>query len=81
MTVIFVDDLFIIGGSTSEIKATKAALKARFKMSDFGLCKFFFGMTVIRDCRKQMLRLSQRVYLKTILLDQHHKVVSHDYQR
>ena len=69
MIAIFVDDLFITGSSTSEIKSAKAALQARFQMSDLGLCKFYLGMTVTRDCEKQILRLGQYAYLEKILLD------------
>ena len=64
-------------------------------MSDLGLCKFYFGMTVTRDWRKRILRLGQLAYLEKILLDhqmidckpaptpietQNLKVASADYQ-
>ena len=95
MIAIFIGDLLITGGSTSEIKAAKAAFQARFRMSDLGLYKFYLGMTVTQDCKKQILQLGQREYLEKILLDhqmidckptptpiktQHLKVASVDYQ-
>ena len=95
MIDIFVDDVLITSGSTSEITAAKAAFQARFRMSDIGLCKFIFGMTVTRDWKKRILQLGQRAYLEKILLDhqmmdcklatttietQHLKDASADYQ-
>ncbi len=95
MIAIFVDDLLITGGSTSEIKAAKAAFRAQFRMSDLGLYKFYLGMTVTQDCKKQILQLGKRKYLEKILLDhqmmnckptstpiktQHLQVASVDYQ-
>lgn len=53
MIAIFVDDLLITGGSISEIKAAQAAFQAQFWMSDLGLCKFYLGMTVTRDCKNK----------------------------
>ena len=69
MIAIFVDDLLITGGSIPEIKAAKAAFHACFQMSDLGLCKYYLGMTVTRDCKNRILRLGQRAYLEKILVD------------
>ncbi len=95
MIAIFVDDLFITGSSTSEIKAAKAAFQDRFRMLNLRLCKFYLGITVTRDCKKYILRLGQRAYFEKILLDyqmmdckpaptpietQHLKVANADYQ-
>ncbi len=38
-------------------------------MSDLGLCKYYLGMAVTRDCKNRILRLGQRAYLEKILLD------------
>ncbi len=69
MIAIFLDYLFITVGFTLEIEAAKTVFQAQFWMSDLGLCKFCLGMTVTLDCKQQTLRLSQRAYLKKILLD------------
>ncbi len=58
MIASFVDDLLITDGSTSEIKAAKAAFQARFGMSNLGLCKLYLDMTVTQYCGKQILQLS-----------------------
>ncbi len=69
MMGIFVDDRRIKDVSTSEIEAAKTAFQVWFSMSDLGLYKFYLGMTVTRDCKKQIFQLDQRTYLKKILLN------------
>ncbi len=50
---IFINDLLITGGSTSEINAVKAAFQVRFRMSDLRLCKFCLGMTVTQFAKNE----------------------------
>ncbi len=69
MITIFIDNLLITGGSTSEIKAAKSAFQTWFQMSDLGLCKFYLKMTVNQDCEKQIPQLADRAYWEKILLD------------
>lgn len=44
--VLYVDDLLIIGSSSSTIRAVKTALHDRFLMTDKGLLHYFLGIEI-----------------------------------
>ena len=70
--IIYVDDLLIAGADKAEINEIneiKAALSARFQMSDLGPCNFYLGMSVRRDMALKTLRLGQKSYLEKVLRD------------
>ena len=64
---VYVDDLLIVGPSSSEISSIKGHLNTQFKMTDLGPCSFYLGMQVIRDRRWRTLCLSQAGYINQIL--------------
>ena len=66
---VYVDDLLIAGPSKDEIQEIKDTLSNRFEMTDLGPCTHYLGMTVTRDRRNRILRLSQRSYIETVLQD------------
>jgi hypothetical protein len=49
LLVLYVDDLLIIGRSTSTIVAIKRILYDRFLMMDMGLLHFFLGLKISQD--------------------------------
>ena len=61
---IYVDDLLLIGPDKADIKQIKDQLSQRFSMTDLGPVAFYLGMTVTRDRKNRILRLSQRSYLE-----------------
>lgn len=44
--VLYVDDLIIIGSTTSIIECVKATLQDRFSMTDLGLLHYFLGIKI-----------------------------------
>ena len=66
---IYVDDLLIAGADKAEIDEIKAALSARFQMSDLCPCSFYLGMSVRRDMALKTLCLGQKSYLEKVLRD------------
>jgi hypothetical protein len=60
LLVLYVDDLLIIGCSTSVIVAVKRILHDRFFMTDMGPLHFFFGLEIIQDASG--IKLSQAKY-------------------
>jgi hypothetical protein len=66
---IYVDDLLLVGNSTSVIQGVKDKLSERFNMKDLGACKFYLGMEVMRDRANRTIRLSQRSYVEKVLRD------------
>ncbi len=57
---VHVDDMLIVGPSTSEIETIKKALGTRFNMSDLGQCYYYLAMSVRRDRPQRALFLGQR---------------------
>jgi hypothetical protein len=49
LLVLYVDDLLIIGCSTSEIVAVKRIMHDKLLMTDMGLLHFFLGLKIIQD--------------------------------
>jgi hypothetical protein len=65
LLVLYVDDLLIIGCSTSMIVAVKRILHDRFLMMDMGPLHFFLGLEISQDASG--IRLSQAKYAWDIL--------------
>lgn len=59
----------IIGTSIPEIKIVKAAFHTCFEISNLKLCKFYLGITVIKDCKNQILQPEICAYSTKILID------------
>jgi hypothetical protein len=43
---VYVDDLIITGGNSSELKQFKEEMKGTFQMSDLSLLKYYLGLEV-----------------------------------
>jgi hypothetical protein len=65
LLVLYVNDLLIIGCSTSAIAAVKRILHERFLMTDMGLIHFFLGLEISQDASG--IKLSQAKYARDIL--------------
>jgi hypothetical protein len=65
LLVQYVDDLLIIGCSTSTIVAIKRILHDRFLMTDMGLLHFFLGLEINQD--ELGIKLSQAKYARYLL--------------
>ena len=66
---IYVDDLLIFGASKPAIATLKKNLSDRFHMSDLGPVAYYLGLEVQRDRPNKTIRLSQKTYLRKILVD------------
>ena len=66
---VYIDDMLIVGPSTSEIETIKKALGTRFNMSDLGQSYYYLGMSVRRDRPQRALFLGQRGYIEQTLRD------------
>jgi hypothetical protein len=65
LLVLYVDDLLIIGCSTSMIVAVKRILHDRFFMTDMGPLHFFLGLEISQDASG--IKLSQAKYARDLL--------------
>jgi hypothetical protein len=65
LLVMYVNDLLIIGCSTSAIVAFKRILHDRFLMTDMGPLHFFLGIEIIQDASS--IKLSQAKYARDLL--------------
>ncbi len=66
---IYVDDLLIFGPNKPAIATLKKNLSDRFHMSDLGPVAYYLGLEVQRDRPNRKIRLSQKTYLRKILVD------------
>jgi hypothetical protein len=64
---VYVGDLVITGNDPALIRAFKADIAARFKITDLGELKWILGMEVERDRKNRTLTLHQRKYINDIL--------------
>ena len=67
LIALYVDDILITGPSREDINKVKAALNAKFRMTDLGPCAYYLGMTVTRDRPNRILRLGQAVYVERVI--------------
>jgi hypothetical protein len=65
LLVMYVDDLLIIGCSTSTIIAIKRILHDRFLVMDMGPLQFFLGVKINQDA--SIIKLSQATYTRDLL--------------
>jgi hypothetical protein len=65
LLVLYVDDLLIIGCSTSMIDAVKRILHDGFLMKDIGLLHFLLGIEISQDA--SCIKLSQAKYARYLL--------------
>jgi hypothetical protein len=65
LLVLYVDDLMIIGCSTSMIVAIKKILHDKFLMKDMGPLHFFLGLEISQDASG--IKLSQAKYARDLL--------------
>jgi hypothetical protein len=47
--VIYIDNFLIVEDFVDNIKALKIVFSNKFKISDLGICYFYFGMEMIWD--------------------------------
>lgn len=66
---IYVDDLLIFGADKPAIATLKKNLSNRFHMSDLGPVAYYLGLEVQRARANKTIRLSQKTYLRKILVD------------
>ena len=67
LIALYVDDILITGPSREDISKVKAALNAKFRMTDLGPCAYYLGMTVTRDRPNRILRLGQAAYVERVI--------------
>ena len=65
LLVLYVDDLMIIGCSTSAIAAVNRILHESFLRMDMGLLHFFLGLEINQDASG--IKLSQAKYARDLL--------------
>ena len=66
-TLIYVDDVIIVGNDMGKVQATKDDLNNKFSIKDLGNLKYFLGIEVART--SEGLVLNQRKYILDILKD------------
>ncbi|GKA49709.1 putative RNA-directed DNA polymerase [Tanacetum coccineum] len=66
-TLIYVDDVIIVGDNMNKIQGTKTELNHRFTIKYLGTLKYFLGIEVVRT--RDGIVLSQRKYTLDILRD------------
>jgi hypothetical protein len=62
---IYVDDLIITGGESTELEQFKEEMKGTFQMSDLGLLKYYVGLEVNQT--EDGITVCQRAYAEKIL--------------
>ena len=72
---IYIDDFFIIGSDIADIKTLKTAFSKRFKITDFGPCRYYLGIKIIYNCLIRILYLYQGVYINKILIKEDFTIV------
>lgn len=65
--LLYVDDMLVAAKDIRKINILKASLNKEFQMKDLGPASRILGMEIIRDRKKETLRLSQERYLKQVL--------------
>ena len=65
--VLYVNDLLLIGNDIALLPSVKAWLSKNFSMKDMGEATYILGIRIYRDRSKRLLRLSQSLYIETIL--------------
>jgi hypothetical protein len=63
------NDFLIAGNSVNNINTLKAIFNNKFKISDLGVCHFYFDMEMIWNRLRRQLKLFQIAYLEKVLRD------------
>ena len=65
--VLYVDDILLIENDISMLTTIKRWLSKKFFMKDLGEASYILGIKIYRDRSKQMLGLSQKLYVEKVL--------------
>ena len=65
--VLYVDEILLIENDIPALQGIKVWLSSQFSMKDLGEASYILGMKIYRDRSKRMLRLSQSMYIDTML--------------
>ena len=63
----YVDDILLTGNDVGMLSSVKAWLLKNFSMKDLGEATYILGIRIYRDRSKKLLRLSQSMYIDTIV--------------
>jgi hypothetical protein len=63
----YADDIILASSDVNLLLEIKRFLSSNFDMKDLGEASFVLGIEIHRDRRNEVLRLSQKTYLKNIL--------------
>ena len=66
--LLYVDDMLIAAKNMKEITTLKSQLSSEFEMNDVGAAKKILGMHITGDTNFCLLFLSQRNYIKKVLI-------------
>ena len=61
------DDILLASSDVNLLLETKKFLSSKFDMKDLGEASFVLGIEIHRDREKEILGLSQKVYLEKVL--------------
>ena len=65
--VLYVDDILLTSSDVNLLLKTKKFLFSKFDMKDLGEASFVLGIEIHRDREKEVLGLSQKIYLEKVL--------------
>lgn len=65
--IIYVDDILLASGSLKYITKLKELFNMEFEMTDLKEVKTFLGLTIERDRKNGVLKISQKQYLESLL--------------
>jgi hypothetical protein len=65
--ILYVDDILLASSDVSLLLEIKMFLSSNFDMKDLGEASFVLGIEIHRDRKKEILGLSQKVYLEKVL--------------
>ena len=66
-SVLYVDDILLIGNDVGVLSSVKVWLSSQFDMKDLGEASHILGIKLLRDRKQRMLGLSQATYIDKIL--------------
>jgi len=65
---IHINDCMITGSSSNLIAEYKKKIHAAYPLTDLGPIHWLLGIRITQDCKAQITRLSQELYIKSILI-------------
>jgi hypothetical protein len=65
--ILYVDDILLASSDVSVLLETKKFLSWHFEMKDLGEGRFVIGIEIHRDRLKEVLGLSQKIYIEKVL--------------